>query len=350
MLLAADWDANPWLLATPGGTVDLKAGKLRAADPADHCTKITAVAPEGDCPRWLAFLDQIMAGDQDLASFLQRVCGYALTGSTKHHALFFCYGTGGNGKGVFLNTIAGIMGAYAKTAAMNTFAASANESHPTDIASLKGARLAISQETEQGQAWPEAKIKAMTGGDVLSARFMRQDFFEFTPQFKLVIAGNYKPELRNVDEAIRRRFHMIPFTISIPREQQDENLPEKLRAEWPGILRWAIAGCLDWQRIGLAPPRAVTIATDEYLASEDSLSKWVEECCIRDRNLQSASSALFANWSAWCEAQNERRGSQKQWHARMVAGGFRAEHGRGGTAFAGIGLKAPAAQEWEPGR
>ncbi|MEE3502642.1 phage/plasmid primase, P4 family [Acidiphilium acidophilum] len=175
------WDADPWLLATPGGTVELKTGRLRAADPGDHCTKITAVAPGGDCPKWRGFIDVITKGDAELHRFLQRMAGYTLTGMTTEHALFFCYGTGGNGKGVFLNTISAIMADYAAIAGMETFTASTSDRHPTDLAMLRGARLAVSQETEQGQNWAESRIKAMTGGDPITARFMRQDFFTYTP-------------------------------------------------------------------------------------------------------------------------------------------------------------------------
>lgn len=210
------WDTDPWLLNTPGGVVDLRTGRMRPHRAEDYMTKITAVAPGGDCPRWMAFLDRITAGDGSLQDFLRRVAGYALTGITREHALFFGFGTGANGKGTFLNTLTAILGGYASVAQMETFTASPFDRQPADLATLRGARLVTSQETEEGRRWAEARIKALTGGDPITARFMRQDFFTFTPTFKLFIAGNHKPALRAVDEAIRRRFHLIPFEVAIP--------------------------------------------------------------------------------------------------------------------------------------
>jgi putative DNA primase/helicase len=207
---------------------------------------------------------------------------YSLTGSIRDHALFFLYGTGGNGKGVFLNTWASILGDYAKVAAMETFTVSHGDRHPTDLAMLRGARAVIAQETEEGQRWAESRIKALTGGDPISARFMRQDFFTFTPAFKLMIAGNHKPSLRSVDEAVKRRFNLVPFTVTIPKAERDPKLPEKLVAEWPGILAWAIEGCLEWQHIGLSPPPAVQAATASYLADEDTIGLFLAERCATD--------------------------------------------------------------------
>jgi putative DNA primase/helicase len=197
------WDANPWLLNTPSGTVDLRTGALRAHDPNDYLTKITTVGPDHLCPTpmWHAFLDRVCRRDVEFVAFLSRIAGYALTGETCEHALFFCYGAGANGKSTFLNTVIHCLGDYHRTAPIETFTASGGERHPTDLAGLRGARLVTSVETEEGRRWAEAKIKNLTGGDKISARFMRQDFFEYRPYFKLFIAGNHKPGLRSVDEA-----------------------------------------------------------------------------------------------------------------------------------------------------
>ena len=199
-------------------TINLITGKPTPHIPTDYCTKVAGAQPDGigHCPRWRTFLDQVTGGDTELAAYLQRVAGYCLTGHTSEHALFFLYGTGANGKSVFVNTLAGIMGDYAVTAPMDTFTESRNERHPTEIAMLRGARLVTASETQAGRNWNEALIKVLTGGDRVRARFMRQDFFEFTPQFKLMISGNHKPALRNVDEAIRRRLHLIPFYRHCP--------------------------------------------------------------------------------------------------------------------------------------
>jgi putative DNA primase/helicase len=254
------WDVDQWLLNTPDGVVDLREAQQNLHQACDFMTKMTAVAPDAGCPTptWDAFLTCITDGDSDLIGFLKRMAGYALTGSTREHALFFLYGTGANGKSTFINAITAVAGDYHRAAPIETFTASQNERHPTDLAGLRGARLVTSVETEGGRRWAESKIKTLTGGDKIAARFMRQDFFEFTPTFKLVIAGNHKPGLRSVDEAIRRRFHLVPFDVVIPPEQRDKNLGERLRAEWPGILAWMIDGCTEWQNQGLAPPLAVT--------------------------------------------------------------------------------------------
>ncbi len=173
---AEQWDADPWVLNTPSGTVELRTGALRAHRREDYCTRSTAVGPGGECARWLRFLDEITGGDEALAEFLARVAGYAVTGSTREHALFFAYGTGANGKGVFLGTLAGVLADYAVTSSMETFTEAYGERHPTDIAMLRGARLVVAQETESGRRWAESRIKQLTGGDRISARFMRQDF------------------------------------------------------------------------------------------------------------------------------------------------------------------------------
>src|SRR5579863_7837827 len=221
---ADQWDRDIWLLNTPKGTVDLRTGTLSPHRREDYITKVTAVAPRGDCSGWLRFLLQVVG--PEIASYLARVCGYALTGSTAEHALFFLYGTGANGKSVLIRTIAGILGDYATTASMETFIASSIDRHPTELAALRGARLVTATETEEGRRWAESRIKALTGGDRVSARFMRQDSFEFTPQFKLLIAGNHKPTLRGVDEAIKRRMNLVPFNVTIPAAKRDEKLAE----------------------------------------------------------------------------------------------------------------------------
>ena len=230
------WDSDPWLLNTPGGIVDLRNGDLAPHRRDAYCTKITSVIPEGSCPLWLMFLSRIFGDDAELIAFVQRVVGYSITGITRDHALFFGYGTGANGKGVFNTTLAGVLNDYARTAPIETFTASTTERHPTDLAALRGARLVTAVETEEGRHWAESKIKLLTGGDRIAARFMRQDFFEFIPQFKLFIFGNHKPSLRTVDEAIRRRLHLIPFSVTIPESERDAQLAPKLSDEWPGIL------------------------------------------------------------------------------------------------------------------
>jgi putative DNA primase/helicase len=316
------WDSDPMLLNTPGAVVNLRTGASRPPRPADYMTKITAVAPGGTCPTWEKFIGRITDGDTELAKFLQRVIGYSLTGLTTEHALFFCFGTGANGKSVLINTISWIALGYHRTAPIETFTQSSSERHPTDLAGLQGARIVTAIETEQGRRWAETRIKALTGGDPISARFMRQDFFEFTPQFKLLIAGNHKPSLRSVDEAMRRRFHLIPFNVTIRPGERDPDLAEKLKAEAPGILSWMIRGCLDWQREGLLPPSVVREATEAYLAAENAVANWIDECCDLDQNSWESSQALFASWVMWAQQAGEPIGTQKAFIQSLEAQGF----------------------------
>jgi putative DNA primase/helicase len=329
-----EWDADPWVLNTPGGTVDLRNGEQRSHRPIDRLTKITGVAPDTSCPTpvWDAFLARITDNKAELSRYLQRMAGYSLTGTTQEHALFFLYGLGANGKTTFINAITSCAGDYHRTAPIETFTASSMDRHPTDLAGLRGARLVTAIETEEGRRWAESRIKSLTGGDKISARFMRQDFFEFTPQFKLIIAGNHKPGLKSVDEAIRRRFNLIPFTVTIPPEERDEALPDKLKAELPGIMAWMIDGCTDWLERGLAPPEAVTAATAAYLEAEDALSAWIEEAGRRDPNAWEKSNDLFASWSAWATKASEYVGSQKRFLSALETKGLiydRRPHGRG---------------------
>ena len=214
------------------------------------------------------------------------------------------------------------MGDYHKTAPMETFIAAHTDRHPTELAYLCGARLVTSTETEEGRRWAESRIKAITGGDPIAARFMRQDIFEFDPQFKLLIAGNHKPGLRSVDEAIRRRLHLIPFTVTIPEDERDETLPDRLKAEWGGILAWMIDGAVEWGLQSLMPPEAVRNATTEYLDAEDALARWIEECCAEDQSCTSTTASLFESWKSWCDRTGEYAGSMKRFSQNLEARGY----------------------------
>ncbi len=344
-----EWDADPWLLNTPGGVVDLKTGRTRANDRADRMTKITTARPGGECPQWTAFLTNVTGGDADLQAYLQRMVGYCLTGVTSAHALFFLYGTGANGKSVFANVVSTILGDYATTASMDTFVETRGDRHPTDLAGLRGARFVTAIETEQGRRLNESKVKAITGGDKISARFMRQDFFEFFPQFKPVIVGNHKPAIRNIDEAMKRRMHMIPFTVTIPPERRDGRLTEKLLAERDGVLAWAVAGCLAWQREGLNPPACVQDATQEYFESEDALGRWLDERCARTANAKSLTSELFTDWKHWAEASGEFIGSQRRFSDLLITRGLEKwRNSMGVRGFQGVGLKQPHTPAYTP--
>ncbi len=348
------WDLDPMLLGTPGGTVELRTGSLRPARQEDGITRSVSVVPPdtAECPLWLKFLDETTGGDAGVVRFLQQWAGYSLTGDTREHALAFAYGPGGNGKSVFINVLTGILQAYAVTAAMETFIASQGEKHPTDLAMLRGARLVTASETEEGRSWAEARIKALTGGDDITARFMRQDFFTFRPTFKLTIIGNHKPTLNNVDDAARRRFNLIPF-IRKPAVP-DRQLEDKLKAEWPDILRWMIDGCLDWQTNGLVRPEAVQAATEAYFDEQDLISEWMEEKCIVDRhntNRMATTQELFTSWTAYAKAANEPSGKEKAFAQKLEKEGFsrkaKVPSFGGGRArgFSGIELRSDPHQQ-----
>ena len=342
------WDLDPWLLNTPGGVVDLRTGKLRKHDAADYMTKITAIIPDASCPTplWLKFLKRVTDNDKDLEFYLARVAGYALTGMTGEHELYFLFGDGRNGKGVFLGTLADILDEYHRTAPIETFTATNNEQHPTDLAMLRGARLVTATETEVGRRWAESRIKMMTGGDPISARFMRQDFFTYKPQFKLMISGNNKPGLRSVDEAIKARIKLIPFSVFIPPDERDKELKSKLKAEWPGILAWMIAGCRQWQRTGLAAPKAVNEATDTYLQDEDIVKTWINDELVEDKEQWTSTDDLFCSWKGWAEAHGEFLLSSRRLVQRLEALGY--ERDKGGAkkdvrGFRSLELKHRAA-------
>jgi putative DNA primase/helicase len=344
-----EWDRDPWLLGTPGGVVDLRTGVLHPAQQESCLTKLTAVAPGGSCPRWHRFVTWACSGDEELVGFLRRFGGYCLTGTTGEHALVFLYGTGGNGKGVFLNTLARLLADYAMVSPMETFINSHTDRHPTELARLRGARFVTAQETERGRQWAESKLKALTGGDTITARFMRGDFFEFTPQFKLVIAGNYRPSLQSVDEAIRRRFLLVPFEQTITPAERDLDFGERLREEWPGILAWLIQGCLEWQQNGLCPPERVCAATQEYFSAEDSLGAWLEECCTMRSTQWESSAALYNSWKTWAERAGERPGTQKALSTALRQRGFQPSvsghtNARG---FVGLSVKTDTANAYQ---
>ena len=332
------WDRDPWLLNTPGGVVDLRSGASLLHDPGLFMTRIAGASVAGACPVWLGFLETVTGGDGELQSYLQRMAGYCLTGVTTEHALFFLYGTGANGKSVFANTLTAILGDYATVAPMDMFMATQGDRHPTDMAGLRGARIVTSIETEQGSRWAESKLKALTGGDKITARFMRQDFFEFIPQFKLLIVGNHKPSIRNVDEAMKRRLHMVPFTVTIPPARRDKHLADRLLAERDGILAWALEGCIEWQRTGLRPPPAVMAATEDYFEAEDAIGRWIDERCSVGLHLSASTSAMFADWKAWADANGEFAGSVKRFSEALIVRGFERHNTRAAKGFRGIAL------------
>jgi len=333
-------DVDPMLLNTPGGTVELRNGKLRKARREDNCTKLAGATPSALKPaRWMKFLNEITDGNKELQSYLQRFAGYALTGLTTEQEVYFFYGSGANGKSVFINALMDAMGDYAAAAPSEILMVTHNPQHSTSVAALRGARMVAISEVEDGSRWAESKMKELSGGTPIKARFMRQDEFTFKPQFKLDISGNHKPRLRNVDESMRRRLRLVPFTVCIPKEERDTKLQQKLTAELGGILQWAIDGCLAWQRGGMQTPKVVSDASAEYFTMQDALGTWLDEQAEQDKQHKAASSELYRNYKAWAESCGEYVMSQREFSQKLMGRGFGTVKSGGTVHFIGLQLK-----------
>lgn len=333
------WDLDPWLLNTTGGTVNLKTGEIKEHNPKLYMTKIIKSTPSPHCPMWKQFLLELTDGDNELIDYLQRVFGYCLTGSVREHTFFFFFGPGRNGKGTLLNTIRSLMNDYAGTIGSEVLMKSNFDHHPTALASLHGKRLVISQEVKSGNAWDEQKIKSLTGGDAISARFMRQDFFEFKPQFKLLLSGNHKPAIQDLDPAMKARIQIIPILTFIPPERRDLDLSEKLESEHDGILNWAIEGAQKYLEQGLSPPASVRNFTDQYFEEENHIQQWVDACCETEKNFKDSSTALFESWKIFADKNRYDVGNQKSFKHKMENEGFRWKRQNTGRVFEGLRLK-----------
>ena len=330
------FDNDLMLLGTPVGTVDLRTGKMRPTLREDMITMQTAVAPKPGTPtRFMQFLDEIKV----CPDFLQRLAGYALTGSTEEEKVFFFYGGGANGKSKFVEQLQGIMGDYSRKAAISTFVDKAHADHPTELAGLKGARLVTSSEIPAGKRWNEAVIKDLTGGDTISARLMRQDFFDFKPQLTLIIFGNTQPSLSSIDSAIRRRMVLVPFLASF-EGNPDKQLGDKLREEWPQILQWAIEGAVKWSYDGLKIPPEVLAASEAYLAEEDIIGQFIED---RLERLPKHSSYFLSmhdltfQFEHWCGQNGHQPWTTRSFKKALKERGF--EEGRQPNARGFINLK-----------
>jgi putative DNA primase/helicase len=279
-----------------------------------------------------------LAGRRELIHFLQKAIGYSLTGNTQEQCFFILYGTGANGKSTLLDTLLALLGSYAKQAAPDVLLSKSIDRHPTELADLMGARLVTAIETGEGRRLAENLVKQMTGGDRIKARFMRQDFFEFSPTFKLFLATNHKPQIRGTDYAIWRRIRLIPFTVTIPEEERDPTLPEKLRVELPGILAWAVRGCLAWQHEGLKPPAEVAHATEAYRTEMDVLAAFLADCCVVHRNARVKASELYHIYTQWCEDNGEHVENQRSFGMRLSERGFERCKVKGLGWWRGIGI------------
>ena len=307
-ILIADMNKNPWLLNVLNGTIDLRTGDIRPHDPSDLITRCAPVVfdREARCPVWRSVIARCIP-DIEVQQFLQRAVGYALTGVIAEHGFFFLYGRGANGKSTILNTILKLLGDYARTVPVEMFIEAQGDRHPTEIADLHGVRFAVTSEAPLGKSFDESKLKKLTGGDRLEGRRMREDFRQFDPTHKLFISGNHRPRIKGQDDGIWRRVYLIPFNVQIPTAEQNPELPTSLAAELPGILNWAIAGCMAWKALGLTPPSSVQAASDDYRQSQDALADFFDSCC--DICPQDADPAVRAqyrqNWPEFFRAYND---------------------------------------------
>ena len=331
-------DSHDMLLGVANGVINLKSGKFQVARREDLMTRHSGVVFDSDakCPLFIAFIDQVTGSDKALANYLQRVVGYSLTGLTTEQCLFFLYGNGANGKSTFLNLMRELLGQdLAAQTPTETLMAKRSSAATNDIARLANVRLVVANEVEDGTLLAEALVKQMTGGEALAARFHFHEFFEFTPKFKLFIAGNHKPVIRGRDDGIWRRIVMIPFEVAIAPEKQDKHLQEKLRAELPGILNWAIKGCLDWQNAGLDTPRVITDAVKNYRGEMDYIAQWIGEDCVLAPNLECRASRAYSSYKFWAE-QNGYRPMASGMFSRDFATRFTKVIRNDGNHFLGI--------------
>jgi putative DNA primase/helicase len=318
-------DSDPWLFNCANGLVHLKIGKLTPHWRSVYCAKMSPVSFDADasCPIWEAFLDRIFGSNQDVISFLQRAIGYALTGDTSEQCVFMLHGSGSNGKSTLIETIHAVMGDYSRQAEFSTFIVRRKDDGPrNDIAALHGARFVAANEVSEGKRLSEAVIKQMTGQDTVTCRRLYEEFFSFHPTFKLFLASNHRPVIKGQDHAIWRRVRLIPFSVTIPDDEQDRDLQSKLREELPGILAWAVRGCLDWQNHGLGTPPEVVEATAHYRRDMDTLGDFLGECCVMGEQFHVTSKDLYEAYTAWCEHNGEEQESQKAFGTNLTDRGF----------------------------
>ena len=349
---SAELDRDPWLLNLLNGSLDLRTGELRAHDRAGLITKLVAVTHDAtaECPRWLAFLDRVLDGDAETIAYVQRAIGYSLTGATTEQVLFFLFGLGGNGKTVFMEMVRRLGGEYVTQADFSSFLERRGDGPRNDLAKLRGARIVLASETGERRRLDEALVKQLTGGDVITARYLFGEFFEFQPQFKLWLAANHKPTIQSMGEAMWRRIRLIPFTVTIPEHERDPELREKLAQELPGILRWAIDGCLQWQREGLGSAGAVTSATEGYRQEMDYLGGFIGDACVLTPNARCGATVLYQAYRLWCEASGEEALSQREFGARLPERQLHKTRGgkKGGYVWHGVGLRTESLNGAEP--
>ena len=337
-VLPAQLDGDPMLLNVANGTIDLRAGVLRPHRREDLITKLAPVEfrEDAECPLWMQFLRRAMGGNDALVCYLQRVAGYCLTGDVSEQTLWFLHGGGGNGKSTFLGALLDLLGDYGTQATSELLMARNHEAHPAERADLFGRRCVATIETEEGKRMAEALMKQLTGCDRIKARKMHKDFFEFTPTHKILLAANHKPTVRGTDFAVWRRIKLIPFTVTIPEPEKDRQLPEKLKRERPGILRWMVAGCVAWGRRGLEEPEEVRAATAEYQAEQDTLGEFVAACCVVAEGARVKASELLEAYTRWS---GDKHMNPKRFGRMVRDRGFEAVRDGKGVHYHGLEIR-----------
>ncbi len=339
-------DPDVWALNVGNGIIDLHTGELRPHNQTEMCTKLVPIDYdlEAVCPTWERFLGEVFDGDESLIEFVRRFAGYSLTGDVREQLLLFADGSGANGKSTLLGMLRQLAGDYGVQLDPAVLTAGQHDQHPTGLTDLRGARLVTTVETEANRRLAEALVKQLTGGDPIRARRMRGDYFEFWPTHTLWLAGNHLPAIRGTDLGIWRRIALVPFDVSFEGERQDPKLPAKLADEAPGILAWAVRGCLEWQREGLRLPERVRAATKDYRVSQDHLGRFLAECCVIEDTASVASKDLRAAYEQWCSEQGERAWSAQAIGRELTDRGFDSGMtGRGNgkvRTWLGLGLAA----------
>jgi putative DNA primase/helicase len=337
-------DADKMLLGVANGVVNLAGGIFRPIKPDDYVTKRADVEFDetAGCPVFEQFIRRIFGEDDELIAFVQRAMGYTLTGRVDEQCLFFLHGSGANGKSTFLNALRGILGDYAVYTAPETLMprVGSGASPSSDLARLRGARLVLSNEVEEGAYMAENLVKQVTGGDPIVARYLHKEFFEFEPQLKLWIAGNHLPVVRGNDEGIWRRIKLIPFNVTIPEKERDPDLLRKLRLERAGILNWMIKGCLEWQKLGLHAPTIVTTAVRDYRGDMDIIGQWLEDECVVSKEAFVRAQQLYENYRNWAEQGGYRPMSQNAFSRKIETRGVTKRRTASGRVYEGIALRA----------
>lgn len=342
-LAAEEWDAEPHEFNVPDGVIDLRNGSLTARDTDQYFTRCATVSPAFGAPRptWDRFLLDVFCDDAEMVEFVQRMVGYMLTGDRREQKIFFLQGVGANGKSTLVDFVSSLAGSYTIKLPAHVLMHSQLQGHPTELAQLRGKRLAVSSEIEEGQHWAESRIKELTGDETLTARFMRQDFFEFRQGQKHLVVGNHKPRLRGGDAAIARRFVLVPFPAKFAGDKRDPNMLAKLRDESEAVLAWAIEGAIKWYASGLAIPGSVTAASQAYMEENDDLSAWIEENCVLLAGVKTQSTPLYGNYVSWLKTRGQHAPAIKTWGDRMsVVTGIERRKSHGVVVYIGIALRA----------